>query len=145
MNEKTAGIATKSTYHCNTKCHPSISLAEPHNPKSYTSHNAHVSVLDYDANIYAMLSPYMNGTGQRDQALRMSIMDLPNSSNFDRNISRHQTLIGKQIEAVTKHEMELAMATEIKETILHEESQEFYDIEIKNSRYAGQNRTYRFV
>ena len=126
MNDTTMGIASENAYQCNSKCHSSIPLTLPRNQKSYTEHNSHRTILDYDANIYAILGPYMNGTGQRDASMRLSVLDLPASRNFQRSISRHQAFIGEKIQAVCRKEMDLALKMEIKETILHEKSDEYY-------------------
>ena len=87
-------MASKITYQCNAKCCSSIPLAQPCNSKSYAAHNKHERILDYDANILQILGPYLNGSGQREESLRLSMLDLPNSKKFGRNISRHQALIG---------------------------------------------------
>ena len=69
----------------------------------------------------------MNGNGLRDVSRRLSTFNLPNSRNFQRNISRHQGVVGDKIQAVAQQEMDLAMTMEIKATILHEEGEEFYN------------------
>ena len=137
MNDTTIGIASENTYHCNSKCHSSIPLTQPRNQKSYTEHNKYKSILDYDANIFAILGPYMNGTGQRDASMSLSLLDLPSSRNFKRNISRHQSFIGEKIQAVSEKEMDLAMEMEIKETIMNEKGEKYY------KEWVGKAQGYR--
>ena len=81
MQEKTIGNVSKITYRCHSKC-LSIPFIELPNHKSYTDHNSHKTILDYDANIYAILGPYMNGTEQRDASMRFLVLDLSVSRNF---------------------------------------------------------------
>ena len=126
-NEQTKGIASEITYRCNAKCGTSIPLAQSCNRKSYSSHNSHISILDYDANIMQIIGPYINGSGQREELLRLSMLDLPSGKHFQCNISRHQGVVGEKIRSVCNHEMALAMEKEIKETILHELGEDFYD------------------
>ena len=118
------GIATTTSFRCNTKCHPSIPLVAPCNAKTYTSHNCHKSILDYDANIYAIIGPYMTGSGPRDASLRYSLHNLPGSRNLRRTILRHQSLVGSKIREVCENEMQLALELEIKETIKSEHGDE---------------------
>ena len=80
-NNKTIGIASKTAFHYQSVAHKTSFLSQSINPKSYTLHNKHKSVLDYDANIYAIVSPYMNGTGVRDTSLRYTLMNLLNSES----------------------------------------------------------------
>ena len=96
------------------------------NRKSYTAHNCHKSILDYDANIFQIVGPYINGSGQREESLRLSMFDLPNGKNFQRNISHHQALVGEKILSVCRQEMELAMGEEIRQKILYERDEEWY-------------------
>ena len=83
-------------------------------------------VLNYDANILAILGPYINGTGQRDASMRLSLLDLPASKHFQRNISRHQAFIGENIRNIAQKEIDLALEMEIKETIVNEKGEEYY-------------------
>lgn len=98
--EQTKGIVSEITYQCNAKCGASIPLAQSCNRKSYTNYNSHVSILDYDADIMQIVAPYINGSGQREESLRLSMLDLPSGKNFQRNISRHEALVGKKIQLV---------------------------------------------
>ena len=127
LEEETWGIATTSKFWCNTKCHPSIPLVAPCNTKTYTSHNCHKSILDYDANIYAIIDPFITGSGPREASLRYSLHDLPSSRNLRRTISRHQSLVGSKIQAVCQNEMQLALELEVKETMIHEHGDEYYN------------------
>ena len=68
IDKTTIGIVSKNTY----------------------QHNNHRSILEYDANIVQIISPCINGSGQREKSLRLSMLDLPNGKHFQRNISRYQ-------------------------------------------------------
>ena len=82
------------------------------------------------------MSPYISGSGQRKESLRLSMLDLPNAKHFQRNISRHQALVGEKIQLVCRHEMDLAIEEEIKQTILHEKGEDFY--KVWKSKAAGE-------
>ena len=114
------GIASENTYNCNSKCHSSIPLTQAWNEKSYTENKRYETILNYDANILAILGPYINGTGQRDASMRLSLLDLPASRHFQRNISRHQAFIGEKIRNITQKEIDLTLQMEIKETVITE-------------------------
>ena len=105
MQETTMGIASESAYTYKSKCHSYILLTLPPNQKLYTDHNSHIAILNYDSNTYAILDPYMNGTGQRDATMRMSVLDLPASRKSQRNISRHQAFIDEQVKLVCENKM----------------------------------------
>ena len=121
------GNRNHEQFWCNTKCHPSIPLVAPCNTKTYTSHNCHKSILDYDANIYAIIDPFITGSGPREASLRYSLLDLPSSRNLRRTISRHQSLVGSKIQEVCQNEMQLALELEVKETMIHEHGDEYYN------------------
>ena len=123
MIDKTIGIASENTYRCSSKCHSSIPLTRARNDKSYAKNKM---VLNYDANKLAILGPYINGTGQRDASMRLSLLDLPASKHFQHNISRHQALIGEKIRNIAQKEIDLALEMEIKETIVNEKGEEYY-------------------
>ena len=112
LQDKTMGIASENTYRCNSKCHSSIPLTQARNDKSYTDDKKYETILNYDANILALLGPYINGTGQRDASMRLSLLDLPPSRNFQRNISRHQAFIGEKIRNIVQEEIDLALEME---------------------------------
>ena len=126
MQDKTIGIASENTYRCNSKCHLSIPLTQARKEKSYTKEKRYETILNYDANILALLAPYMNGTGQRDASMRLSLLDLPASRNFQRNISRHQAFIGGKITDIAQKEIDLALEMEIKETLVNEKGEDYY-------------------
>ena len=126
-NEKTSGIANETTYTCPCPTHKPSLLSPPTNPKSYSSNTKRVSILDHDQNIFAIVSPLINGTGGRATALQYTLMDLPNSESLKRTISRYQHLVGEKIRSVAEKEMELAMVEEIKATILTEKGEEWYN------------------
>ena len=126
MQDKTIGIASENTYRCNSKCHLSIPLTQARKEKSYTKEKRYETILNYDANILALLAPYMNGTGQRDASMRLSLLDLPASRNFQRNISRHQAFIGGKITDIAQKEINLALEMEIKETLVNERGEDYY-------------------
>ena len=126
-NEKTSGIANETTYTCPCPTYNPSLLSPPTNPKSYSSNTKKVSILDHDQNIFAIVSPLINGTGGRATALQYTLMDLPNSESLKRTISRYQHLVGEKIRSVAEKEMELAMVEEIKATILTEKGEEWYN------------------
>ena len=135
LEEETWGIATTSTFRYNTKSHRSIPLVAPCNTKSYTSYNCHKSILDYDANICAIIDPYLTGSGPRETSLWYSLHDLPSSRNLRRTIPRHQSLVGSKIQAVCENEMQSALELEIKETIITENSEEYYN-NLESKKYG---------
>ena len=55
-----------------------------------------------------------------------NVLDLPNSKNLDRTLSRHQPEIGAAIIKISEREMRIAMAEEIRYTIIAEKGEEYY-------------------
>ena len=55
-----------------------------------------------------------------------NVLDLPNSKNLDRTLSRHQPEIGAAIIKISEREMRNAMAEEIRYTIIAEKGEEYY-------------------
>ena len=96
-------IASEITYQCNANCDLSIPLGQSYNRKSYTNHNSHFPIMNYDANIMQIVAPYINGSRQREESLQLSMLDLLSGKNFQRNISRHQALFGVKIQSVCNH------------------------------------------
>ena len=90
--------------------------------------------MDHDQNIFAIVSPLINGTGGRATALQYTLMDFPNSESLKRTISRYQHLVGEKIRSVAEKEMELAMVEEIKAIILTEKGEEWYNAYLKKNR-----------
>ena len=81
-NEETIGIANETIYTCPCPTHKPSLLKLPNNPKSYSSNTKKASILDHDQNIFAIVSPLINGTGGRATALQYTLMDLPNSESL---------------------------------------------------------------
>ena len=55
------------------------------------------------------------------------LLYLPNGRNFTRVLSRHQEFVGETMRSVSGKEMDLALAMELKSTVVHEESEEYYE------------------
>ena len=75
----------------------------------------------------------MNGSGAGNLDAMAVLLDLPNGRNLSRSFSRHQEIVGESIRSITQKEMDLALAMELKATIIHEESEEYYQCWIKEN------------
>ena len=76
----------------------------------------------------------MNGGGGNTLDAAAVMFDLPNGRNVSRSMSRHQAFVGSKIKEITEREMKLALQMELEATIVHEESQEYYEKWIKESK-----------
>ena len=58
-------------------------------------------------------------------------MDFPNSRNLARQFIRNQEFVGSKIREVPSKEIELILEMKLKATVIHEESEEYYESWVK--------------
>ena len=90
--------------------------------------------MDYEANVNAVVQGYMNGQAGNSLDTTGVMMDLPKARNFTQSFSRHQDLVGQKIRETVMKEMDIALKMEIKATIVHKESEEFYETWLKTDK-----------
>ena len=97
--------------------------------------------MDYDMNVKCIVLGYTHGVGGGDLDAMAVLFDLHNGRNLTRNFSRHQEVAGESIRDYIIQEMELSLEMELKVTIMHKESKEYYDewvkIEKKEKKKLG--------
>ena len=76
--------------------------------------------MNYESNVKSIILVYMNGTGAGNPNAMRVLLDLPNGRNLNRSVSRHQYIVGESICSITKKEMNIALAMELKATIIHQ-------------------------
>ena len=116
------GISSSTKLSC---CHNHNNYISPN--KTHQGNNRK-RFMEYDANAKSIILGYMNGVGGTNLDAMAVLLDLPNGRNLTRNFSRHQEIVGENIRERTKKEMDLALQMELKATVIHEESKEFYEI-----------------
>ena len=87
--------------------------------------------MNYESNVKSILHGYTNGLSAGNLDAMAVLLDLPNGRNFTRAFSRHQEFVGETIRSISGKEMDLALAMELKSTVIHEESEEYYECWIK--------------
>ena len=108
-------------------------------PKKTHLTNTEHRFLNYESNVKSILLGYMNGSGAGNLDAMAVLLDLPNGRNFTRSFSRHQEFVGETIRSVSAKEMDLALAMELKATVIHEESEEYYEYWIKEDELTRKN------
>ena len=83
--------------------------------------------VHYDTNAKAIIQGRMNGAAGNNLDSTGILLDLLKAMNMKRSFSRHQDTVGKNIRETVANEMELALQMELKATIVHEESEEYYE------------------
>lgn len=57
----------------------------------------------------------------------LTLLDLPNTSDFQRTFTRHQGIVGDKIREVTTYEMDLAFSMELEASILYKKGEVYYE------------------
>ena len=82
--------------------------------------------IDLDINKIAVLLPFITGVGPSEIETIFSMLGFPNSIHYKRTISRWQPSICQKIIEISERAMRYAMDQEIKETIIADKGETYY-------------------
>ena len=123
INDQTIGQSSNITLHCSNKI-PHQTAINKLLDRRMTHKKGRLGL--HDTNLRIMMAPFFAGIGPREMTDVANVLDLPNSKNLDRTLSRHQPEIGAAIIKISEREMRIAMAEEIRYTIIAEKGEEYY-------------------
>ena len=125
---KTVGLGSNTGFCC--KNGHNIPLS----PNLTHPDNNGTCFIYYDANVKAIIQAYTNGAAGNSLDTTGVLLDLPSARNLSRSFSCHQEKVGENIRATVVKKMELALEMELKATIIHKESKEYYEQWLKSDK-----------
>ena len=114
------------------------------NNNTYIDSKGQLTVMDFDINVKAVLNQFYLGVGPSSIARCASMLDLPNAKSMLNHCNRRQGVIGDKLRSITLVAMDAAIEVEVKQTLIHEHDEKYYNNWKKNYR-SRTCWTYRLI